>query len=59
MLCPNKRVRYSLIRADVFQPELVRWPIEMLSEGLHSRYVAAYGTLRVVSTLEFLQHYFA
>src|SRR6266568_3916483 len=48
-----------LIRADVFQTEPVGWCVEMLGKSLYRLQVRLYGSLRVISTLEFLQHDFA
>ena len=44
---------------DVLRPQLVGRLVEVLGEGLHRPDVRLYGSLRVITTLEFLQHHFS
>src|SRR3954465_1226305 len=46
-----------LIGTDLFGSELVRRAMKVFSEGLHNFQVALHGSLRVIPTLEFLQHH--
>jgi hypothetical protein len=48
-----------LVSANVFWPKLIRWAIEIFGKGCHDLQVAIYGSLRVIPTLEFLQHRFS
>src|ERR1700676_4487461 len=48
-----------LVLAQVFRPEFVGRLVEVLGEVLHDSQVPFYGTLGVITTLEFLQHLFS
>ena len=39
--------------------ELIRWTTEMFGKGLDGVQAGLYGGLRVIATLEFLQHHYA
>ena len=43
----------------MFGPELVGRLVEVLGEILHDSQVPFYGTLSIITTLEFLQHHFS
>ena len=49
----------GLILAQVLLAELVGGLMEMVGEFLHYPNVGSYGSLGVITTLEFLQHDFA
>ena len=49
----------GLILAQVLRAELVGGLMEMVGEFLHYPNVGFYGSLSVVTTLEFLQHHLA
>src|SRR5947209_8772746 len=49
----------NLIGAKFFFAQLVRWTTEMPGKILHDFQVGVYGSLRVIATLEFLQHHFS
>jgi hypothetical protein len=46
-----------LVLAQVFRSELVGRLVEVLGEVLHDSQVPFYGTLGLITTLEFLQHH--
>ncbi|OFW12352.1 MAG: hypothetical protein A3H27_01465 [Acidobacteria bacterium RIFCSPLOWO2_02_FULL_59_13] len=48
-----------LVGADLFWPELIRRTMEVFGEGLYRFQRGVYGSRRVITTLEFLQHQFA
>ena len=48
-----------LVLTDVFRPELVGSALEITREIFNGLNVSAYGSLSVVTTLEFLEHHFA
>jgi hypothetical protein len=48
-----------LVLAQMFGSELVGRLVEVLGEILHDSQVPFYGTLGVITTLEFLQHHFS
>jgi hypothetical protein len=56
-LALRKQIR--LISADLVSSKLVGWAVIMFRKGFHNPQVAFHGSLRVITTLEFLQHYFA
>src|ERR1035437_656698 len=45
-----------LVLAQMIGSELVGWLMEVLGEVLHDSQVPFYGTLSIITTLEFLQH---
>jgi hypothetical protein len=47
------------VLANLFGAELVRRTVEMARRVVDGTEVSARGTLRVITTLEFLQHQFA
>jgi len=49
----------GLILPDVLGTELVGRLVEILRELAHDADVSCCGTMRVITTLEFLQHLFA
>ena len=48
-----------LILPNVRRLELIGWPLEVPGKILDRSHVCAFGTLRVISTLEFLEHRFS
>src|SRR6185436_19705577 len=52
-----KQVRLVLLQ--MFRSEFVGRLVEVLGEVLHDSQVAFYGTLGIITTLEFLQHHFS
>src|ERR1700684_1436142 len=48
-----------LVLADVLRSELIRWAPEITREIFDRLDVAVYGSLSVITTLEFLEHHFA
>jgi len=48
-----------LPRADMFKSETIGLCVEVFRKCLYCVEVSAYGSLRVIPTLEFLQHHFS
>jgi hypothetical protein len=51
--------KVALKASDVVRTELIWWPVEVLGELPDRHQVRPYGSLRVITTLEFLQHHLA
>jgi hypothetical protein len=49
----------TLKSPDVIWTKLIRWTVEKLGELPNCQQIRPYGSLRVITTLEFLQHHFA
>jgi hypothetical protein len=49
----------GLVFADVPRPQTIRRAVKVLGEPLDEANVTLCGSLRVMTTLEFLQHHFA
>jgi hypothetical protein len=48
-----------LVLADIFRIELIGWTLEVTCQVRDRGHIRTYSTLRVITTLEFLEHYFS